>query len=200
MALLLLTSASLTFNSAGPALRFGRLANARRSAARAPLPFSVATAPGLADGLAEKVGVPYGELTVGVIKETQPLESRCAQSPQSAGALAKAGFNVRVERGAGAAAGFSDEAYEAEGATIVPNAAAWQSDIVLKLNPPSSAELARLQDRTLVSLLNPKKNEGLLLQLQQQKATAFALDMIPRMLSRGQVLIPLPCRCSYPSM
>ena len=121
-----------------------------------------------------------------MIKETQKLESRCAQSPQSAGSLAKAGFKVVVEKGAGAAAGFSDEAYEAEGATVVPNAEAWKSDIVIKLNPPSSAELAKLQDRTLISLLNPQKNEAALAQLQKQKATAFALDMIPRMLSRGQ--------------
>ena len=182
MALLLFVGTSLAFNS-GPALRFSRLGSAQRSAAaRAPLPFSVATAP----DLAEKTGVPYGELTVGVIKETQKLESRCAQSPQSAGSLAKAGFKVVVEKGAGAAAGFSDEAYEAEGATVVPNAEAWKSDIVIKLNPPSSAELAKLQDRTLISLLNPQKNEAALAQLQKQKATAFALDMIPRMLSRGQ--------------
>ena len=182
MALMLLAGTSLAFNS-GPALRFSpRVAGAQRFAARAPLPFNVATAP----DLAERVGVPYGDLTVGVIKETQKLENRCAQSPQSAGSLAKAGFKVVVEKGAGVAAGFSDEAYEAEGATIVPNADAWKSDIVIKLNPPTSAELAKLQDRTIISLLNPAKNEDLLAQLQKQKATAFALDMIPRMLSRGQ--------------
>ena len=61
MALLLFVGTSLAFNS-GPALRFSRLGSAQRSAAaRAPLPFSVATAP----DLAEKTGVPYGELTVG---------------------------------------------------------------------------------------------------------------------------------------
>ena len=137
--------------------------------------------------LAESAGVPYSSLSVGVLKETFPLEKRVVQSPDSVKMLTKAGFNVNVETGAGDAALFSDADYEAAGAKIVPSAAAaWGSDIVLKIRAPSSEEAKLLGDRTLIAMLNPANNEDLLTQLQAQKATAFSLDCIPRMLSRGQ--------------
>jgi NAD(P) transhydrogenase len=47
-------------------------------------------------------------------------------------------------------------------------------------------EAKLLGDRTLISFLWPKQNEDLVQQLQSQKATAFAMDCIPRTLSRGQ--------------
>lgn len=43
-----------------------------------------------------------------------------------------------------------------------------------------------LEDRTIISFLWPKQNEDLVRQLQDQRATAFAMDCIPRTLSRGQ--------------
>jgi NAD(P) transhydrogenase len=130
--------------------------------------------------------VPYSELTLGVLKEADPLEARVAQSPQSVGSLTKAGFKVVVEKGAGEAALFSDDMYVEAGATVVPALDAWKADIVVKLNPPSAAEVSKLGPRTLISLVNPTQNEGLLTALQKQGATCFALDCIPRTLSRGQ--------------
>ena len=47
-------------------------------------------------------------------------------------------------------------------------------------------EAALLENRTLISFLYPKQNTDLLQQLQNQGATAFAMDCIPRTLSRGQ--------------
>ena len=69
---------------------------------------------------------------------------------------------------------------------MVSSAEAWKADIVIKINPPTSAEARLLGDRTLISQINPSKNDALLTQFQQQGATVFALDCIPRMLSRGQ--------------
>ena len=43
-----------------------------------------------------------------------------------------------------------------------------------------------LEDRTLISFIYPRQNDDLMKQLQDQKATAFAMDCIPRTLSRGQ--------------
>ena len=131
--------------------------------------------------------IPHSELTVGVAKETFPLEKRVVQSPESVALLVKSGFNVQVQAGAGEASKYSDAAYEEAGATIVKGAAeVWKSDIVLKIRPPTKAEVTQLGDRTLISTLNPSVNEDLLEQLSKQGATAFALDCIPRMLSRGQ--------------
>ena len=48
-------------------------------------------------------------------------------------ALVKAGFNVHVEKGAGALSQFPDAAYEAAGAKIVSAAEAYKGDIVTKV-------------------------------------------------------------------
>jgi NAD/NADP transhydrogenase alpha subunit len=55
-----------------------------------------------------------------------------------------------------------------------------------QVRPPTIDEAKALEDRTLVSFLWPKQNEALVQQLQGQGATAFAMDCIPRTLSRGQ--------------
>ena len=44
-------------------------------------------------------GVPYEELTVGVLKEEEQGENRVSQSPDTVKNLVKAGFTVVVERG-----------------------------------------------------------------------------------------------------
>jgi NAD/NADP transhydrogenase alpha subunit len=132
-------------------------------------------------------GTPYSELTVGIPKETFPLEKRVAATPESIERLIKPGFSVIVEDGAGDKAFFSNADYESAGAKVVSSEEVWkQSDIVMKLRPPTESELKMLDDRTLISFLYPKQNEGLVKQLQDQKATAFAMDCIPRTLSRGQ--------------
>lgn len=46
--------------------------------------------------------------------------------------------------------------------------------------------MSLLENRTIVSFLWPQQNTELVQQLQDQKATAFAMDCIPRTLSRGQ--------------
>ena len=131
-------------------------------------------------------GTPYSALTVGIPKETFPLEKRVAATPESVERLVKPGFSVVVEDGAGDKSFFSNADYEKAGAKIVPGDQVWNSDIVLKLRPPTDKEVEMLQDRTIISFLYPKQNEELVKKLQAQKATAFAMDCIPRTLSRGQ--------------
>lgn len=132
-------------------------------------------------------GIPYSKLTVGIPKETFPLEKRVAATPESVQRLVKPGFSVLIEDGAGDLSYFSNTDYEAVGAKIVPAEQVWKdSDIILKLRPPTPEEVKSLEDRTLISFLWPKQNEELVKQLEAQKATAFAMDCIPRTLSRGQ--------------
>jgi NAD(P) transhydrogenase len=132
-------------------------------------------------------GIHYSKLTVGVPKEIFPLEKRVAATPESVERLVKPGFTVLVEDGAGTDSFFSNADYEAAGAKIVPAGNVWkESDIVLKLRPPTEDQIKLLDTRTIISFLYPRQNEGLVKQLQEQKATAFAMDCIPRTLSRGQ--------------
>lgn len=140
------------------------------------------------DDKAPPKGIPYDKMTVGIPKEHFPLERRVAASPESVERLVKPGFNVIVEDGAGSKSHFSNADYEAAGAKVVSSADdIWkQSDVVLKLRPPSIEEAAKLEDKTLISFVYPAQNKELVQQLQDQKATVFAMDCIPRTLSRGQ--------------
>mmetsp|Transcript_22695 Transcript_22695/g.53599 ORF Transcript_22695/g.53599 Transcript_22695/m.53599 type:complete len:1064 (-) Transcript_22695:132-3323(-) len=132
-------------------------------------------------------GIPYSKLTVGVPKETYPLEKRVAATPESVSKLVKPGFSVLVEKGAGASSHFSDADYEAAGAKVVETGDVWKkSDIVMKIRPPTSEEVTQLEDRSIISFLYPGQNKELIQQLESQKSTAFAMDCIPRTLSRGQ--------------
>lgn len=54
------------------------------------------------------LGVPYNSLTIGVPKEVFSGERRVAVTPAVTAALAKKGFNVNVESGAGVLANFRD--------------------------------------------------------------------------------------------
>ena len=57
-------------------------------------------------------------MIVGVPKETYPNERRVALAPAVLPSLAKLGLDVLVEKGAGLGAGYEDEAYEKQGASI----------------------------------------------------------------------------------
>ena len=51
---------------------------------------------------------------------------------------------------------------------------------------PTPEEAKLVGDRMLLSFIWPAQNPDLMKQLQDQKATVFAMDCIPRTLSRGQ--------------
>ena len=55
-----------------------------------------------------------------------------------------------------------------------------------QLRPPTTEEATKLENRTIISFIYPAQNRELVQQLIDQKATAFAMDCIPRTLSRGQ--------------
>ena len=61
-------------------------------------------------------------VTIGIARETAPGERRVALTPETCTKFIKAGAQVRVERGAGAAAGMTDDAYAQAGAQIVDSA------------------------------------------------------------------------------
>ena len=103
--------------------------------------------------------------------------------------MIKPGFSVTVESGAGEGSYYSDADYVKAGATISADSSSLyaKSDILLKVRPPTPEEAREVtKDKTLISFLYPAQNKELLDQLEGQGATAFAMDCIPRTLSRGQ--------------
>lgn len=132
-------------------------------------------------------------LSVGIPKETYPNERRVAITPSNVSLLLKKGFSrVLVERGAGDAAQFTDQAYKEAGATLVDRNVVWaDSDIVLKVRPPSiegsNNEVRALRPGgTSISFLYPAQNKPVVNALASRGATSFAMDMVPR-ISRAQV-------------
>jgi NAD(P) transhydrogenase subunit alpha len=128
-------------------------------------------------------------MLIGVPRETAAGEKRVATVPEVVEKLAKLGFRVAVESGAGDAANFPDEAYRAAGAEITDAARIWEgADIVFKVRAPSMAEVARIREgTTLVSFIWPAQNPELMQALAEKKATVLAMDSVPR-ISRAQKL------------
>mmetsp|Transcript_14302 Transcript_14302/g.34554 ORF Transcript_14302/g.34554 Transcript_14302/m.34554 type:complete len:865 (-) Transcript_14302:961-3555(-) len=60
------------------------------------------------------------------------------------------------------------------------------SDILTKVLPPMDSEVPKLAGKTLISLIQPAINGDLYNTLTEQQTNVFALDCVPRMLSRGQ--------------
>ncbi|NIE56901.1 Re/Si-specific NAD(P)(+) transhydrogenase subunit alpha, partial [Burkholderia sp. Ap-955] len=128
-------------------------------------------------------------LLIGVPLETAHEERRVATVPDVVEKLIKLGFSVAVQSGAGTGANFSDDDYRTAGAEVVPTAAdLWgRSDIVLKVRPPSSDEVALMREGgTLIGFVWPAQNPELMQQLAAKRATVLAIDSLPRTLSRAQ--------------
>jgi NAD(P) transhydrogenase subunit alpha len=125
---------------------------------------------------------------IGVARESTPGETRVAATPKTVEQLRGLGYDVVVERGAGAAADFSDEAFAAAGADVGGAEDTWAADVVFKVNAPSDDEIARLREgATFVSLLAPALNPDLVDTLAARPITALAMDAVPR-ISRAQSL------------
>jgi alanine dehydrogenase len=87
-------------------------------------------------------------MDVGILKETYVGETRAPLIPFSVGELIKQGNRVVIERNAGTASGFADEAYREMGATIAYSAeeVIARSRLVLKVVPPSPEECGKLEE------------------------------------------------------
>jgi NAD(P) transhydrogenase subunit alpha len=127
-------------------------------------------------------------MKIGVPREIHAGEQRVATTPDVASQLIKLGYSVAVEKDAGAAAKFSNSAYEEAGCEVLASAdAVWeQSDIIFKVRAPEGGEEGKLRaDQTLISFLAPGQNPELLKQLTESGGTALSMDSVPR-ISRAQ--------------
>jgi H+-translocating NAD(P) transhydrogenase subunit alpha len=123
-----------------------------------------------------------------VPREHSPGEKRVAATPETVRRLMGKGVSVRVQQGAGAAAGFRDDDFLAVGAELAPEEGLpWEeADAVLCVQAPPAASLQRLRPGALlVGLLSPYGATDLAETLNGREASAIALELLPR-ISRAQ--------------
>jgi NAD(P) transhydrogenase len=128
------------------------------------------------------------DLKIGVPKESLSGEARVALTPLHVTKLLKSGAAVSIEKGAGAESGFPDSAYADAGASIVSKEEAFKQEIVCKIRPPTLKEAALIENRNIMSIVQPRLDQSkeLMDQFAKQKTTVFSMDTLLRTLSRGQ--------------
>jgi NAD(P) transhydrogenase subunit alpha len=128
-------------------------------------------------------------MRIGVPKETVAGEHRVALVPEVVGKLISKGLDVVVQSEAGADAMLTDAAYVAAGAQIAKDAAeVWHSDVVVTIAPPDPETIRGLGSGSiLIGFLAPLTSPRTTRALADAKATAFAMEAIPR-ISRAQAM------------
>ena len=130
---------------------------------------------------------------VGVLRETFPGERCVAIVPRSVDVLAKAGFSVLIEPGAGVAAGYTDDQYTSRGAALASRAEIFEKAEVLcqyrsiGANPEAGkADLAQLrQGQIVMGMGEPLTAKVETEALAKTGASFFALELMPR-ITRAQ--------------
>ncbi|MCB1161239.1 MAG: Re/Si-specific NAD(P)(+) transhydrogenase subunit alpha [Candidatus Krumholzibacteriia bacterium] len=134
-------------------------------------------------------------MIVGIPKETFPGERRVAMVPANMAPLIKAGAELRVERGAGEAAGIVDGAFTEKGASLASREELFaQADVIVQVrslgaNPEAGeSDLPLLRkDQVLVGMSDPLGNPQAAAKIAATGATHFSLELIPR-ITRGQAM------------
>jgi H+-translocating NAD(P) transhydrogenase subunit alpha len=127
-------------------------------------------------------------MQLSVPTETATSEKRVAIAPDAIGRFKKLGVDVVVQKGAGVAAGFRDDAYLAAGARLEADAKSTMAgaSVVAKVQPPTADEIALIPEgATLISLMRPGQNNGLAALLSARNINALALELVPR-ITRAQ--------------
>jgi len=125
-------------------------------------------------------------ITLGVLKETVPGETRVAIVPEVATKFVAAGARVLIERGAGTLAQFPDALFKDVEFADSPQTILSRADVLLTVQPPSLQEISALREgSTVVGFLQPHADADRVRLLRDRRITSFAVELIPR-ISRAQ--------------
>ena len=128
-------------------------------------------------------------MIIGVPKESYPGERRVALVPLVVPNLAKAGFEVAIESGAGVEAGYPDSLYLEKGAKILPDRAAVfaSADLVVQVLCYGSNDLTGKADlpllrrgQTLIGFLRPLGSAEIIQEIARTGVTSFSVELMPR--------------------
>ena len=131
-------------------------------------------------------------MRVGIPRETYPGETRVATTPAALQQLERVGVEAVVESGAGAAAGFADDAYAEKGAKVGSREDAFGADVVLQVrtlgqNPDAGREdLGRFRaGQVLIGFSNPLQRPEAARELAPTGVISFSIELMPR-ITRAQ--------------
>src|SRR5450755_334595 len=117
-------------------------------------------------------------VVVGVLTETAAKETRVALVPEIATKLKAIGVRILMERGAGALAHFPDALYAdaefSDAAAILSSA-----DVILKVQPPSMAEVAALKKgAVIIGFMQAYARPELVRALRDHGTSSFAMELV----------------------
>jgi alanine dehydrogenase len=120
-------------------------------------------------------------LNIGIPKENPDIETRLILTPEGVAILTEEGHNVLVQRGAGEPLSYTDLQYCEAGAIVVEEVSeVYSADIVLKVAPPTMAELSLMRDKsTIFSMLQLTNLSAECIRLMMhKKLNAFGYELI----------------------
>ncbi len=133
-------------------------------------------------------------MRIGVPTEIKADEYRVALTPAGVRELASRGHDVIVQAGAGEGSAIEDDEYRAQGAAIVPDAAAVfaAAELVLKVKEPQASEVALLRpEQTLFTYLHLAAAAELAAGLCASGATCIAYETVETENGRLPLLAPM---------
>jgi NAD(P) transhydrogenase subunit alpha len=126
--------------------------------------------------------------TIFIPLETSPGETRIAATPETVKRFVASGLKVELQTGAGLHARITDADFVAQGASLVGPEAWGSADVVIKVAPPSLAEVDKLSSTAiLVAYALPTANEKIVRRLAERGISMLAMDLVPR-ITRAQAM------------
>lgn len=132
-------------------------------------------------------------MIIGVPREIKDNENRVGMTPAGVVAFKKNGHQVWIETNAGVGSGFTNEAYEEAGASIVSSASeAWKADMVVKVKEPLPAEYGFFREGLILyTYLHLAAEPELTKALIDMKVVAIAYETIQLENGALPLLIPM---------
>src|SRR5687767_2774636 len=124
-------------------------------------------------------------MNVGIPRESWPGETRVSVIPATVPILTKAGLQVIVERGAGVAAGFTDDAYAAQGANLAERPDVFSADIVLQVRTAQADAALYRPGQVVIGFADPLGTPEAIKALSSTGATILSMELMPR-ITRAQ--------------
>lgn len=125
-------------------------------------------------------------MNIGIPAETRSGETRVASTPEVVKKLVGKRFDVLVESGAGARAGYPDAEYESAGARLTDRAGAYDVDLLLKVRRPDEDDVAAMRSGGLyIGLLESCGEDAIISAMLEKGVRVLGLERMPRT-SRAQ--------------